>query len=310
MLDNADLDMVVNLTPIQKHFSCTLKAIGTGKHVYTEKPIATTLQDADTLISNAGRSGLKLACAPAYMIHPDIKEAKRVIDRGILGKICFVKARGSHAGPAWFSDFHTDPSWYYRKGAGSVFDMGVYPLQIVTGILGPAKRVVAFSGRAVPKRIVRGGVAKGEEIVEEVDDNTHIMLDFGECEFATIDATYCVLSVKGPRMEIYGSKGVIHLYSRPNHPPMEIFTEDLELGIRGWLYPESESRDFASPTCVPLSGSIDWTYADGVVHLAECIERNEKPLLSGEHARHVLEIMIKAYESARTGRTVELSTRH
>jgi len=66
----------------------------------------------------------------------------------IIGKIAFVRARASNPGPAWITDFTTDPTWFYKQGAGPVFDLAVYPLQLITRFLGPAKRVFAFSGKS------------------------------------------------------------------------------------------------------------------------------------------------------------------
>ena len=311
MLGNADIDLVVNLTPIQAHASCTLEAIAAGKHVYIEKPIATTLIEADNIIEASREARVKIACAPPFMLHPETKKLRALIQEGAIGKICFIRARASHPGVAWWADCTTDPSWCYKEYGGPVFDLAVYPLQIITGILGPAKRVIAFSGKAIPERIVRAGPVKGKQIIEEIDDNTHIMLDFGEAVFAILDATYCVLSARGPRMELYGSKGVINLYSGPDKVPMRIFRDEVQYNLSGWLTPEPVYRGSLTPNYLfkyRVPDTMEWTFADGVLHLAECIKKDSKPLLSGEHARHVLEIMVKTYESAKKGCAVNLNT--
>jgi predicted dehydrogenase len=309
LLTRDDIDAVVNLTPMQFHAEATLKALAAGKHVYTEKPIATTLADADQVIAAAREAGLTLACAPALMTHPECQEIKRLVASGAIGKVCYVRARGSHPGPAWLPDFTSDPTWFYQPGAGPIFDLGVYPITYVTGVLGPAKRVVALSGIAIPEREIRAGVAKGKSIDVNIDDNTAILLDFGDACFAHIDASFVVLSSKGPRAEIYGSKGVINLASTPDEPPYEVFRDEPGHDLRGWLTPEGAFRGRLMPVIHSRERSQrSWSFADGVAHFVGVVEGREELIMTPAHARHVLEIMLGCYESARSGRSLELTT--
>jgi predicted dehydrogenase len=309
MLGSGEIDAVVNLTPMQVHAEATLKAFAAGKHVYTEKPVATTLADADRVIAAARQAGLVLACAPALMTHPESQEIRQLIAQGAIGKVCYVRARGSHPGPAWLLDYPSDPTWFYQPGAGPIFDLGVYPLTYVTGLLGPARRVVALSGIAIPRREVRAGVAKGKAIDVGIDDNTAITLDFGGACFAHVDASFCVLSSLGPRAEIYGSKGVISLAATADEPPYQIFRDEPDHELRGWLTPE---RVYRGRLMTPRRGrdveERPWTFANGVAHFVNVIEGKEKLIMTPEHARHVLEIMLTSYESARSGRALELTT--
>jgi predicted dehydrogenase len=295
---------------MQVHAEATLRAIAAGKHVYTEKPIATTLDDADRVIAAAGAAGRVLACAPALMTHPECQEIKTLIAGGAIGKVCYARARGSHPGPAWLLDYPNDPTWFYQPGAGPIFDLGVYPLTYLTGLLGPARRVMALSGVAIPEREVRAGVAKGAVVNVGVDDNTAITLDFGDACFAHVDASFCVLSSKGPRAEIYGSRGVINLASTPDEEPYEIFRDEPEHELRGWLTPERVYRGRLMPTRRgrEQSSEASWSFANGVAHFARVIEGQESLIMTPEHARHVLEIMLKSYDSAREGRAMDLAT--
>lgn len=309
MLEHGGIDAVVNLTPMQFHAQASLEAIAAGKHVYTEKPIATTLADADRVIGAAQAAGITLACAPALMTHPESKEIRRLIAQGVVGKVCYVRARGSHPGPAWLLDFVTDPTWFYQSGAGPIFDLGVYPLTFLTGLLGPAKRIVALSGIAIPQREIRAGVAKGATIDVGIDDNTMIMLDFGDACFAHVDASFCVLSTQGPRTEIYGSRGVINLASTVDEPPYQVFRDEPEHELRGWMTPERVYRGrLMTPRRSREAEARPWSFANGVAHFVGVIEGQEELIMTPEHARHVLEIMLLSYESARSGRTLDLQT--
>jgi predicted dehydrogenase len=308
MLADAEIDAVVNLTPPTFHVDAILQALAAGKHVYTEKPIALSIADADRVIEAAKHAGRLLAVAPALMTHPDMREVRDLVRSGVIGKVCYVRARGSHPGPAWLLDYRTDPTWFYQPGAGPVYDLGIYPLTYVTAFLGPAKRVFAFSGIAIPERDIRAGTAKGQTITVGVDDNTQIQLDFGDACYAQIDASFVLFSSKGPRCEIAGSRGVINLAAEPWEPPYEVFLDLAEHGLRGWLTPEKVYRGRLNPPRRPQEAA-EWSLASGVEHFARAIEGEEELLLRPEHARHVLEIILLAYESAREGRAMELTTR-
>ncbi|TAK22879.1 MAG: Gfo/Idh/MocA family oxidoreductase [Chloroflexota bacterium] len=307
LLADDAVDAIVNLTPPTFHAEAITRGLAAGKHVYSEKTIATTIEDADRVIAAAQSAGLVLAVAPALMTHPDMREVRDLIRGGLIGKVCYVRARGSHPGPAWLLDYRTDPTWFYQPGAGPVVDLAIYPLTYVTAFLGAAKRVFAFSGIAIPERDVRAGEARGKTIKVGVDDNTQLMLDFGDSCFAHIDATFVVFSSKGPRCEIAGSKGVINLAAEPDEPPYEVFLDNPEHGIRGWLTPEKVYRGRLNPPREPRGG-VDWSLASGVEHFARVIAGEEELLLRPEHARHVLEIILKGYESAREGRALDLTT--
>lgn len=302
MLTRSDLDLVINLTPIPIHGSTSKKILEAGKHLAIEKPIATTMEDANELVELANAKGLTYVVAPPNMLQANRLEAKRLVAAGAIGQPCFARVRSSHGGPA-AGNWPLDPTWFYQKGSGPLFDMGVYGIHDITGILGPAKRVVAFSGITERERTVRGGPFLGKKIEVTEDDNTLLMLDFGNSAFAVVDGTFNVNAARGPQVEIFGRAGTINLgnhWQDPSSPPIEIFKLDAAPGVDGWIIPRGRGVD----------GPERSRYQRAIVvkHLAECVREQKHPILSAEHARHALEIMIMAIESARTGRAIELKT--
>ncbi len=305
MLANSELDAVVNLTPIPFHGSTSLQILEAGKHLITEKPLATTMEEADALIETADRKGLTIVCSPPDMVQPYYQEGKRLIEEGTIGRVAFARVRSSHGGPAsnWWPH---DPSWFYQEGSGPLLDMGVYGIHEITGMLGPAKRVVAFSGITEPTRTVRGGPFKGKEIEVTADDNTLLMLDFGESKFAVVDGTFNVNGAKAPKVEVFGRAGTLNINDaraiREGAPPIEVYRVDAVPGAGGWIVPQAWSLATAQERAEKLQRAII------VDHLVDCVWEQRKPVLSAEHARHALEIMTKAIESARSGRALELTT--
>ena len=301
LLEVDGLDAVLNLTPIPDHGETCTKILEAGKHLATEKPLATTMEDADRICDLAETRHLTVVCAPPNMLYPDRAEARRLVREGAIGKVAFARVRSSHGGPA-SGNWPLDPTWFYQKGSGPLFDMGVYGIQEITGILGPAQRVVAYSGITEPVRTVRGGPFRGKEIEVTADDNVLMMLDFGGSTYAVVDGTFNVNASKSPKIEIFGREGTLNVTGTAGPGGLEIFRLDAVPGLRGWIVPSlSEVQE-----------KIQWTSGLGravlLDHLADCVAGRATPVLSAAHARHQLEIMLKAEESARKGQVVELST--
>jgi predicted dehydrogenase len=294
MLTRAPIDAVVVLTNIQSHAANVLAGLQAGKHVYTEKTMATSLEEADRCIAEAARRNLLLTCAPPVMLNATNQRVKDLLARGAIGRVNFVRARHSHGGPAASRNWTADPTWFYKPGAGPILDLGVYAFHELTGILGPVRRVTAMAGIAMPVRPIRSGPAKGGTIQVETNDNALTLLDFGDATFAVVDSTYCVPAAKGPRTEYYGSEGTLNVNDRwSSEPPLELYRDDERLDVRGWLP-------------IQMEGASRWSLASGVGHLVDCIREGRRPIISAEHARHCLEVMLMSMEAARTGATQEV----
>lgn len=300
MLASSDLDAVVNLTPIPFHGSTSKKILEAGKHLATEKPIATTLEEADELIDIADSKGLTIVCSPPDMVLPVYRNALRLLSEGAIGQIAFARVRSSHGGPA-SGAWPNDPTWFYQKGSGPLLDMGVYGIHDITGLLGPAKRVVAFSGITEPVRTVQDGPFRGKKIEVTADDNALFMLDFGESKFAVIDGTYNVNASKSPRIEIFGRTGTLNINGHGSQDAIDLYQMDYETRTRGWLKPQLE-WDEEADTIEKMQRAVL------VNELADSVHEGRKSILSAEHARHALEIMLMVDESARTGKVIELQT--
>ncbi len=308
MLEASDIDAVLNLTPIPYHGAATRQALRAGRHVISEKPIATTMEDADAIVDLANARGLTVVCAPPENLHPIQREVKRLIADGAIGKVCFARVRSSHGGPASYA-WPMDPTWFYQKGSGPLFDMGVYGIHEITGYLGPAKRVFAFSGISEPIRYARGGPFDGKAIQVTEDDNTLLMLDFGDSIFAVVDGTFNVNAARGPRIEIFGRTGTIAMpdseYITDRSAvaePFEIFRLDAVDGVAGWIAPRASE-------VLQNQRHFDTLERTAVIeHLVDCVRTGAKPILSAEHARHALEIMLGAKQAAASGRAIDLRT--
>jgi predicted dehydrogenase len=305
MLADADIDAVLNLTPIDAHYDINMKALTAGKHLVTEKPLARTLEQANDICALAAERGLTVLCAPPDMLKLEWADAWRLVSDGAVGRVAFARLQSSHSGPAAMA-WPADPTWFYQGGAGPLLDMGVYGIDRITGLLGPAQRVAAMSGLAVPVRRARGGPFDGLTIDVTEDDNTLLLLDFGEATFAVIDATFNVQASRTPELELFGTAGTL-IVNRPPETgdvsvPLELFRLEAGPGLAGWISPYSLDALPRDDRAARYSRAVL------VDHLVDCLQHGLTPLTGADRARHVLEIMLAAQTAARECRTVSLST--
>jgi predicted dehydrogenase len=295
LLAEVEFDLLVNTTVIPSHFAVTLAALRAGKHVYTQKPMAATMEEATMLITEAARHNVRLASAPEHRVRPYVGKIKELVEGGAIGRVNFAKVRSSHGGPEkhFIPASPRDSTWFYKPGSDPILDLGVHGLSIITSILGPVRRLAAFSGRTLPVRyMTEGGPFSGKRIDVEIDDNSLLMLDFGDACFGLLDATYCMEASLAPRLEIYGSEGTLAVMETRNDEPPDLR-----------LY-QAKTKSWSAVEVPPTPPVKDL----GVLHLVDAIREDRPHLLSGEHGRHLLEIMTKAPTAAAEGRTVAMET--
>ncbi|MCE7987026.1 MAG: gfo/Idh/MocA family oxidoreductase [Caldilinea sp. CFX5] len=292
MLAETDAEAVINLTPIQTHLATTLAALEAGKHVYTEKPVASTVADADRIRRTAQAHGLTIVCAPCVMLFPQVKYAQALLAEGAIGPVYAARGHAHMGVPPW-SGFPSDPSPYFAKGAGPALDMGVYPLHALTGLLGPVKRVTAMVEQALHEFTVGDGPFAGKRVPVEAPDNWHLVLDFGNGRLASLTTNSCVQDSLAPPLELYGLQGTIALDPIYVHKPVDV------------LRPGGNWEKVVLPQTGRARGP---DHHLGIEHLVDCIQHKTKPILSIDHALHVVEILEQAAASSREGRTMTMSS--
>jgi len=307
---SSDIDAVVILTPHKYHASLSLDAVRAGKHVYSEKPMAQKIEDANLLVSEVQNRKIKLASAPAISLTQENIKVRELIQGGMIGKIAYCRAFGSSAGPMESVGQFTDARWYYSdEPTGPLLTRTVYTLHSITSILGPVKRVSAFSARSFPFRKIENLLVdnfKPYEIEHVSPDNYMVILDFGDQTLGFVDGTFCCKSPYDQTRwdaEYYGSEGIVYMNDMTTglRGPLEVYLEKEVRGFpRGWLKPFPPKSEFWLEK-IPMENL-------GLIHWVNCILEDKEPLNSAEHARHVVEVATKAVESAETGRALEIQS--
>ncbi len=186
-----------------------------------------------------------------------------------------------------------NPAWYWRRpGGGPLYDMTVYGLHTLTGILGPARRVTAMSGVGITEREWRG-----EKYPTDADDNTLMVLDFGDTLFAFAYGTLAGTLTEFGQPNFYGTKGSI-VGTKLNGQPLDY------PGIETGLSPVALLPHVVGPHREMGEAHV----FEDVMQLVDLVRDGTPTVATAEHARHVIEIIEAAYRAAQTGRTQTLTT--
>jgi predicted dehydrogenase len=296
------LEAIVNLTPAPFHGEINAAALDAGLDVYSEKPLAGSLAEALALTQRAKDQGRLLLAAPGIMATARFRWLKDVLESGDVGRPTLITGQFAGMGAAAWRDYTGDPAVFYGPGVGPVIDTGVYLLHAVTGLLGPARRVQAFGGIAIPERTVLIPDRFGERILVQSNDHMLVALDFGGVTFAQLLSSVAVPASQAPSMEIHASGGSVSISRRAWFnlaEPVALWVRDERLGAsEGWVDAQPPAEYGARLNTLPA----------GLAHFLAVRAGEEAAILTPEHACHVLELIELAHRSAAEGGVLDATT--
>ncbi len=288
MLAGAKFDLMVTLTDMQEHGRLNKQAVQAGRHVWSEKPMANTYKEGRELLDLAKSKGLRVWGAPAVVNSPQFAFMAKAINEGKLGKIAAAHAHYGHLGPHW-------SAFFYEKGGGSMPDLGVYNFGTLTGLLGPAKSVVAMTSTILPERETEN---KGKVKVE-AEDNAMVLMEHAN---GVISHVQCGFNYFDP----YGHEG-----SGQDRPTISIWGRNANMNLVGYDWAPfgvdmATVENEKTVRYVPDPGKYVWQQGASVI--CESLVTGIEPLINAEHALHVLEVMQAARESQATGKRITLQS--
>jgi predicted dehydrogenase len=301
-LQHSQLEAALNLTPAPLHYDITAAALRSGLHVYSEKPLASSMNEARELIELAQSQNRVFLCAPGTMVTPRFRWLKALLADERLGRPTLAIGHIAAMGPAAWRQYTGDPSVFYSETVGPLIDNGVYLLHGITGLFGRVRRVQAFGGISIPQRKVLIPSRYGETVDVTANDHMLLHLDFGNNTFAQVLSSFAVARSKAPAFEIHCTRGSISISLENWYAPdgtVDIYRGDDSIhGIEGWV----------QNVQLPSHGVSKGTLVEGLSHFVNCLAGIETPVLTSQHALHVLEIMLAAQSSTREGRALKLET--
>jgi predicted dehydrogenase len=302
LIADPEVELVVNLTPPLAHADASLASIAAGKHVWSEKPLAATLERAREVVAAAERAGVRIGCAPDTFLGGSIQTAGKLVDDGWIGApvsgVAFVTEHG-------YEHFHPEVHSFYRAGGGPALDLGPYYVTALVAMLGPVARVASLARATFPERVVQVGPRRGERIAVEVSTHVTGALEFESGALVSVLMSWDVWATNLPYLEVYGTAGSLSV-ANPDE-----FGGLPRLRRAG---PEELQQPPPPPGTVPWSDVPlvqpgDVRRGVGIADMAEAIRDGRPHRASGELAYHVLEVLTALERSAQEGRHVSVESR-
>jgi predicted dehydrogenase len=279
---------MVTTTDMQVHGELNKKALNAGKHVWSEKPMANTYAEGKALLDLAKSKGLRIWGAPAVVNSPQFEFMSKAIQEGKLGTISAAHGQYGHTGPTW-------SAFFYEKGGGSMPDLGVYNMATLTGLLGPARTVMAMTSVVTKERVVDD---KGK-IKVVAEDNAQILLEHDKGVLSHVMCGFNYFDPHGHEagnqtlhsIQVYGTKG-----------NMRLIGYDWE--TNGVSMDTSETE----PPKLLCTDKGGYEWQEGARVVGESMVKKTEPRINVEHALHVLEIIEAARRSSEQGVRIQLKS--
>ncbi len=269
-----EVDAVVINAETSKHPEVMKAAIRHGKHIFTEKALTITTQEADEIVDLVHQSGIQFMISLPSRTRPETLFLKQVLDRGWLGKVTLMRARVAHnaALDHWF---HGGSAWFADEklaGGGALFDLGCHTVDVMRWLMGEPKSLVAkiqnYSG-AYP-----------------IDDNSAIVVEFKNGALGILDTAWVHRAGPNP-IEIYGTDGYVG--RNPNGALTLVSTQLRPEGLEGAISPAK------LPEALPMPMD-QWISA--ILH-------GTPMTITVEDGRNLTQLLEGAYRAAREKREIE-----
>ena len=284
ILVNPNIDIIVNLTIPSAHKEIIMKTLEAGKHSFSEKPLAMNFEEGKVIKKIAKETNLYVGCAPDTFLGAVGQKAKEVIDSQKIGYIVLGTFNlMSHGMEHW----HPNPDFFFKPGAGPVFDVGVYYITQLVNLLGPVESIVSVSGTVTEERIITSEPRNGEKIKVETPTTLMGVLNFSNKAKIQFFASWDVWKQQHTNIELYGLDGSIIL------PDPNFFGGELKISYKDsdWEKINTEKMLLGIPN-KDDGNKMDANYRGiGLSDMVNSINNQKKTRCSLDLALHVLEIM-------------------
>jgi predicted dehydrogenase len=270
-LGNASL--VINLTPPSAHFEVSAALLSSGRHVYTEKPFATTLDDGKALIALAKARGLQLGGAPDWFLGRSCRTARHAVESGRIGEPIAASGFITHSR---VERWHPNPGIFFAAGGGPVFDLGPYYVSALTDCLGPVSSVAALERMPQTTRLVTSPDRVVHAVTVAVPTHAVSLLEFRSGVVASLTMSFDAWERTMPFIEIYGTEGTLSL-------PMP---HESDKAVRCKLHDDEEFSE------LELLGGEDYVRGLGVADMVRALGSGAEPRAGAARAYHVLEVLL------------------
>lgn len=308
LLENAGVDMVLNLTNPRSHYTVSKACLEAGKHVYSEKPLAMTNSEAKELVAIATTNDLELSSAPCNVLGETAQTLWKALRENVVGKVRLVYAEMDdgmvHQMPyqQWLSA--TGIPWPYKDEfeVGCTFEHAGYYLTWLTTFFGPATTVTAFSSCLIPDK-----VSDVELTPPDQPDFSVACIQFNSGVVARL--TCSLVAYHDHSLRIFGDDGIVSIKDCWYYDDPVYIQRMLRIRRKVLLNPWKKKYPLVrKPPILQSGGAQKMDFCRGVVEVAEAIAQKRPNRLSRDFSLHNNELVNAISYALETGSAYKLTT--
>ena len=282
----ADVEAVYVATPVHAHREQVLACARARKHVLCEKPLGLNVAEAEEMVAACRQSGVLLGTALMMRFHSQHQAALKLIREGRLGQPVYARAQLSCWYPPIPGAWRQDPA---LGGGGALMDMGGHCLDLLEMFFGPARRLACLTTRAVH------GYA--------VEDGATVLLEFANGALGTVDTFFSIPDEASENvLELYGWLGAILARGTIGQSSRGVMIAQL----RGEQTGYDAQQERAAAGGVEIAPEPVNMYRAEIEEFSRAVREGRPPAVSGEDGLRNQRLLAACYESARTGKMVEV----
>ena len=298
ILNDEEVEAIIVLTPPHTHSEIAIRAAEAGKHVYCEKPMAPTVQEADRMIDACRRNDVKLMIAYMKRFNRSFRLVKDLIDSGQLGEVFELRERWDNVRifrPPVRSPSERERANYRLRlisGGGFLQEDGSHPLDVSRWWLGDVEEVNAYIMIVAPERY-------------ETENVACVTMKHRSGAVTTLHITMITHTTGEESYEVFGTKGTL-IMKGLYHSTKSLEPAIIHLHRSGRELQDLTLSSWETRWNPLLDLKENWQYLRELEHFCECVLKDEKTYCTGEDGRAIVEIVNAAYISAWKGERVKL----
>ena len=302
LLSNSEIDLIINLTIPSAHKEVIINSLKAGKHCFSEKPLAMNFDEGKEIYELSKKQQLYVGCAPDTFLGAAGQRARQLLENNEIGEVVLGTFNiMSHGMEHW----HPNPDFFFKKGAGPVFDLGVYYLTQLVNLLGPVKTISSISCTATQERIITSQPRSGEKIKVETPTTFMGTLEFQNNAKIQFFCSWDVWKHKHSTIELYGLDGSMII------PDPNFFSGDILVSKKeeDWRKVNNDKMLLGVPNKADNDGAIIANYRGiGLADMIDAIKNKRQARCSLDLAIHILEIMEGILTSSKNRQMYNLTT--
>ena len=308
LLGDPQIDIVLNLTNPRSHFVVSKACLAAGKHVYSEKPLALELSEAEELVELAEHRGLHLSSAPCSLLGETAQTVWKALRDEAVGPVRLVYAEQDdgmvHRAPyrKWFSESGTPWPWQDEFEVGCTIEHAGYYLTWLPAFFGPARRITAFSSCVIPDKqtVVPLGASAPDFSVASIQFASGV----------TARLTCSLVAPHDHSLRIFGDEGVLGTRDCWHYGSPVYTRRFVNIRRRTFISPLKKKVPLVRKWDPPFRyrGSQQMDFCRGVADLAGAITEERPCRLSARFCLHVNELVLAISNASTTGASCEITS--